>query len=140
MIQRYLALMTVMMLLGLSSPALAGDLVSPQLTASLSADAVRPYIPGRLAAFSFQAPSQTPSQLPAAPVEKHWTKGGKIMTFIGLGLVAAGVGLMFVPNTTVSSSCNSSSCSETQINWKATGGGIAGGGAVLMIIGLTRRH
>lgn len=138
MIQRYLALMMVVMLIGLSSPALAGDLVSPKLTASLSADAVRPYVPGRIAAFSLQAPGQ--SQSPAAPVEKHWTRGGKVMTIIGASLVAAGAFMMTRENSTISSSCGSSSCREWQINWRWTGAGTAASGAALMIIGLTRRH
>ena len=46
-------------------------------------------------------------------------------------------------NQTISSSCSSGSnyvsCSATQINWKATGAATLGTGAVLMIIGLTRR-
>jgi len=120
----YLAVMMVMVLIGLSSPVMAGDLVSPQLMAGL------------------QSPSQSQAQPQPqpAPASKQWTRGGKVMTFVGVGLIAAGAFMMTRSNSTISSSCGSGSCSETQISWRWTGAGVAGGGAALVIIGLTRRH
>ena len=69
-------------------------------------------------------------------VERTWTRGGKIMTFIGIGLVGTGAFWMTRSNTTVASSGNTS----YEINWKATGGITMGAGAALMIIGLTRHR
>jgi hypothetical protein len=70
------------------------------------------------------------------PAEKHWTQGGKIMTFIGIGLIGAGAFMMTRDNQTIASNGNT----EWQIQWRVTGGITAGAGAALMILGLTRRR
>ena len=57
------------------------------------------------------------------------TSGGKIMTGIGLALIGAGVVMMVVGDE-----------DDETINWTATGAIWAGAGAVLTIIGLTRRE
>jgi hypothetical protein len=63
------------------------------------------------------------------------TKGGKIMTGIGLGLLAAGVVMIAVDGGT-----EVGSSSDVSIDWRTTGYIWAGAGAVLLIIGLTRRQ
>ncbi len=131
MTRRYLAIIMVISLIGMCSPALAGDLVSPKLLGSLSE---RPYLRGSIAAFSLPQAGQAPAK--SQPQSKEWTKPGKIMTIAGLGVVGAGAVMMTRSNSTVYSSGNQS----LQINWKATGGITMGGGAVLALIGLTRRH
>ncbi len=69
--------------------------------------------------------------------QKHWTKAGKIMTYIGIPLLAAGTGALAYGLSTQ----NSSNCSGTcfSVDWKATGAIWLSGGAVLTIIGATRR-
>lgn len=63
----------------------------------------------------------------------HWTTGGKVMTFVGAGLVVLGAAL----------AAQGASSHQTFANFandeKWTGVGILAGGSVLTIIGLTRR-
>ncbi len=71
-----------------------------------------------------------------ATPHRHWSKGGKIMTIIGAGLIGAGAAaLIHGQNTQVA--CSNGTC--TEIAWKATGGIWMGGGAALVIVGATRR-
>lgn len=132
MIRRYLAVIMVMMLIGLSSPALAGDLVSPKLMAGLSVKG----FPGRIAAFSLQGSGQagSQSQSQAAPSHRHWTRGGKVLTFIGLAFVGGGAVMMTreVPDSEMVPG-------QTYVRWKRVGGISMGIGGALAIVGLTRR-
>ncbi len=118
-IQKLVALALVYALFGLvlSTPALAeeANLVNPALLAGV------------------EMPTTPTVANPAG--EKHWTKGGKILTIVGAGIVGVGAIMMTRDNTDIS--CSGNTC--TQINWKATGGLTMGGGAALMIIGLTRK-
>ena len=155
MIRQCVAVMLVGALLGLCSPVMAGDFVSPRFrtpaagsgigldirnipstTSGLPALGTRVGLPSSYAAFY---PSPSPQQTGAPSSGRHWSKAGKILTFIGAGFVVAGAVMIPHNNQTISSSCNSSSCTDLQINWKATGAATLGTGAVLMIIGLTRR-
>jgi hypothetical protein len=124
LIQRALALVLIYTLFGLmlATPALAGDasLVNPKLLAGLQ-------------------PPKGPSAA-NPPADRKWTPGGKVMTIIGAGLIAAGAFMMTRDNQTIDSSCSGNMCTETQVRWKVVGGVTAGGGAALMIIGLTRRR
>ncbi len=71
---------------------------------------------------------------PAAP-HRHWSKTGKILTIVGVGLIGAGAAaLVHGQNTQVA--CNNGTCVD--LAWRATGAVWAGGGAALVIVGLTR--
>ena len=48
--------------------------------------------------------------------------------------------MMTQKNQTISSGCSGNTCTDVSINWKATGGISLGIGAVLTLIGLTRRE
>jgi hypothetical protein len=66
---------------------------------------------------------------------RHWSKGGKIMTFIGAGLIGAGTAaVIHGQNTQVA--CSNGTC--TEIVWRATGAIWMAGGAALVIVGVTR--
>lgn len=74
------------------------------------------------------------SQAPA-PSGKKWTRGGKIMTGIGLGVLGAGIVMI-----AHGSSSDEIGDSGLAINWRATGAIWAGVGGVLTLVGLTRRR
>ncbi|HET9409934.1 MAG TPA: hypothetical protein VFO39_22045 [Candidatus Sulfotelmatobacter sp.] len=61
----------------------------------------------------------------------HWTTGGKVMTFVGAGLVVLGAALA------AQGASNSQRLFANDEKW--AGVGILAGGSVLTIIGLTRR-
>jgi hypothetical protein len=120
LIQKALALVLIYTLFGLllATPALAGDasLVNPKLLAGLQ-------------------PPKGPSAVDP-PADRKWTPGGKVMTIIGVGLIAAGAFMMTRDNQTI----YSDDSGGVAINWKITGGITMGGGAALTILGLTRRR
>jgi hypothetical protein len=85
-----------------------------------------------IATHSFLAPA---SQSQATAPQKTWTKGGKIMTIIGLALVGTGAVMMTqeVPDSEMEPG-------RYYVRWKRVGGITMAGGAALTIIGLTRRQ
>jgi len=150
-LRQCVAVMLVGTSLGLCSPAFAGDFISPRFSAPAPAglgvtlglaSATQPGLPGfgtqaSLASaeteFGFQDPSQQqPTQPASHPPERHWTKGGKIMTGIGVGLAVVGI-IEFTRTTQPLAQ------GGVEINWKATGGITMGAAAILAAIGLTRR-
>ncbi len=143
MVQKCIAVLLVLMLSGLAAPAFAGDFVNMKLVAQslplslLSPAAIPPSAVGGTLAYampqSSQAQSTQPSQAKPAST-RHWSKAGKIMTVVGIGLAGAGGFMMTRSNQTISTNGDV----ETQINWKATGALTMSAGAVLAIIGLTR--
>ena len=82
---------------------------------------------GNMPFFVDQAPSPTNG--------KSWTKAGKIMTAIGIPIAAVGAIML-----AVGSDEDRVGDTNVAINWKATGAIWLAGGAVLTIIGLTRRQ
>ena len=149
MVQKYIAVFLVLMLSSLTAaPAFAGDYTNAKLLphrlplsgSAAAALASSTALPPRAtfsemvatAAFAPQQPGQGQPSQPAPA--RHWSKAGKVMTVIGLGLAAAGGIMMTKQNTTIASN----GTTETQIDWKATGGGFIAGGAILAVIGLTR--
>jgi hypothetical protein len=116
-----------------SLPASAQELVSHKLLPPPAA--LRTGIHDFHASFG-QEPG-APAKQPAK--QKHWTKGGKIMTYIGAGLMAGGAGALGYGL----SNQNSPSCSAGNtciaVDWKWTGVAWLAGGSVLTVIGLTRR-
>jgi hypothetical protein len=109
---------------------LAQNLVSPKLLPPASELRVE-FATHHLA---FDTKSDPPNTV--ATPHRHWSKGGKIMTVIGGGLIGAGTAaLIHGQNTQVA--CSGGTC--TEIAWKATGAIWMAGGAALVIVGATRR-
>ena len=75
----------------------------------------------------------------AQPVKhRHWTKGGKIMTFIGVPVMGAGGAMMaYGMRNGNSTSCSGSTC--VSVDWKWSGVAWVSVGGVLTAIGATRR-
>ena len=127
--QCWAALLFVTMLGG-CLPISAQNLVSPKLLPPASA--VRTGIATRDLAFGT---GDDPAKQ-APPPHRHWSKAGKIMTIVGAGLIGAGtVALVHGQNTQVA--CSNGTC--VGIAWRATGAIWTAGGAVLVIVGATRR-
>jgi hypothetical protein len=149
MIRRCMALLLVSAMLGLCSPVFAGDFVSPRFVVpdktsglhfSLPVLGAKVGLPGNYAAFGLPQSSQQQSSLPAAaPPQRHWSTKGKVLTVVGAALAVSGAVMMTKGKQTVSLGCSSTSCSEAEINWKAAGGITLGAGALLTVLGLTRR-
>ena len=126
--QCWVALLVVTMLVG-CLPGFAQDLVSPKLLPRPSE--LRVEVANRHRALDTE---NDPSSTVATP-HRHWSKGGKVMTIIGAGLIGAGTAaLIHGQNTQVA--CSSGTC--TEIAWKATGAIWMAGGAALVIVGVTR--
>ena len=93
----------------------------------------------RAAVPNFSASLDDPAAPSSQPVkQRHWTKGGKIMTGIGAGLLVGG-GIALAHGLT---NANSYSCTSggtcVAVDWKVTGGIWLGTGAVLTVLGVTR--
>jgi hypothetical protein len=113
-----------------STQTLAQDLVSPKLLPPASE--LRVAAANRHLALTTE--TDPPSQ--AAKPHRHWSKGGKVMTIIGAGLIGAGTGaLIHGQNTQIA--CSNGYC--TSVAWRATGAIWMAGGAALVIVGATRR-
>lgn len=81
------------------------------------------------------ADGQSSSSLPAA--RSHWTKAGKIMTYIGIPVMAAGGAMLsYGLKDGDSTSCSDNTC--VSVSWKYTGAAWIGLGGALTAIGLTR--
>jgi hypothetical protein len=129
MTHRSWATLLIVTLLGACLPALTQDLVSPKLLPPASE--LRAGIVTRSLTFDM---GNDQADQPAAP-HRHWSKTGKILTIVGAGLIGAGAAaLVHGQNTRVA--CNDGTCVD--VAWRATGAVWAGGGAALVIVGLTR--
>lgn len=120
----------IMALLSVSLPAAAQSLVSPKLLPS-PAELRLATMNASLGQDSSAAPVQ------AAP-QKHWTKGGKIMTYIGLGLLGGGSAALAYGETNGNSYGCASGGPCVAVDWKWTGVGWIAAGSTLTVIGLTR--
>jgi hypothetical protein len=121
----------IVTVLGACLQTIAQDLVAPKLLPSPSA--LRTGIAARNLAFQT---GDDASKQRAVPPHRHWSKAGKILTIVGAGLIGAGtVALVHGQNTQVA--CNNGTCVD--IAWRDTGAIWVGTGAVLVIVGATRR-
>jgi hypothetical protein len=120
-------------ILAASLPVSSQDLVSPKLLPPAAGLRLR-------AVPNFNLTQDTSSATSAQPAAKHrrWTKGGKIMTFVGLGLMgggasALGYGLSHknTPDCSAGNTC-------VAVDWQWTGVGWLAAGSALTILGLTR--
>jgi len=157
MTRRFLTLLFLVSFMYSSLPALAEDATLP--AAPSSQDAVTVKVPqsslknrwtlGILPGypkmnFAFpngqSQPTEPAKQSQPTRPSKQWTKGGKIMTIIGAGLIAGGAVETTQKNTTLASSCSGNSCSSVNVDWRDTGIVTIAAGAALVVVGLTRRH
>ena len=154
MLRRYLALALVVTFVSATLPALAEDAAlptAPSPTKVAASTLVLPAVPQQRlrldltpsyakTTFAFpygQSQPTAPSKSSeSASSSKQWTHGGKVMTVIGAGLIAGGAAMIPQGNSNIS--CSGDTC--TQMDWRDTGIGFAAAGAVLLVIGLTRRH
>ena len=149
MIRQCMVFLLIGAMLGLCSPVYAGDFVSPRFKmpegssrvgSALPNFGARVGLPSTYAAFGLPQSSQQQSSQPTPPArQRHWSRNGKVLTILGLAMAGAGAVMMTKDNSTISSSCSGSTCTEYQIRWKVTGGITMGTGAALTILGLTRR-
>jgi len=130
---RFCAIVLVLAISLASMPVTAQELVSHKLLPP----------PAELRA-GMRTPNATLAQDSSAqtkpPVrQKHWTKGGKIMTYVGVGLMAGGsAALAYGLSNQNSISCSGGSTCIA-VDWKWTGVAWLAGGSALTLIGLTRR-
>jgi hypothetical protein len=155
-IRQCVALLLVSSLLALCSPAIAGDLVSIRFTAPQHDTDVNMYLASGLPNFSTRAglpgtraafyipPSgqQTPSQAPPGQ-PKHLTTTGKVLKWVGIGLMAEGAVVVGL-GTSVIHSCNSGEiCVDrglAQGVYYGIGGASIATGVVLLIVGLHKKE
>ena len=123
----------IVAVLGACLPTLAQDLVSPKLLPPASA--LRSGIATRNLAFDMG--TDPPSQAPAP--HRHWSKTGKILTIVGASLAGAGAAALAHGETTkVACTSNGTTGTCVDIAWRTTGAIWLGGGAALVIVGVTR--
>ena len=162
MVQKYIAVFLVFMLSSLTAaPAFAGDYTNAKLlphrlpmagsaSAALASSTALPprttfnEVVGALA-FAPQQPGQ-PQPQPASPTKGELTTAGKVMKWVGIGLIGAGaadiaVGAAISNTNTcagVSNCININGVARTV--YYASGGVSIGVGAVLLIVGLHKRE
>src|ERR1017187_6955757 len=96
MVQKYIAALLVFTILGFVTPCMAGDFTNS--TPLLQTHLVNPkLIPqraslGNLAGGLAFAPPQTPLAQPAPSHKGELTTGGKVMKWVGIGLMIEGAG------------------------------------------------
>ena len=118
------AIVVLIFVFSYALPVSAQNLVSPKLlppTMSLHAG-----VKNLNAAFGQGSGTQTNQQVH----RRHWTTGGKVMTFVGAGIAVTGTVLL------VHGASNPQRMFANDVKW--TGAGVLAGGSVLTIIGLTR--
>ena len=121
MTHRCWAALLMVTTLGVCSQAFSQNLVSPKLLPP--AATLRAGIAARNLAFD--AGDDSPNQ--AAAPHRHWSKTGKVLTFVGIGLVGAGAAAL-VHGQDTRIACTSNGTTETcaDIKWRATGASLAG--------------
>jgi hypothetical protein len=130
---RFWATLLIVTMFGMCLAALSQDLVSPKLLPAASE--LRAGMVVRNLAFDV---GEDPSNPPPAP-HRHWSKTGKILTIVGVGLIGAGTAaLVHGQDTRVVCASNGAAETCADIAWRATGAIWVGGGAALTIVGLTR--
>jgi hypothetical protein len=152
MVQKYIAALLVLTVLGFVTPCMAGDFTnSTPLTQThlinLNSINHRAAL-GNLAGGLAFAPPQTPQAQKAAPAKTgELTTGGKIMKWVGIGLMAEGAGVVAY-GATIKDPCSAYGpgyiCTSNYTTVRATsfaaGGASIGIGAVLLIIGLHKKN
>jgi hypothetical protein len=143
MVQKYIAAILVLTLLGLATPAMAGDLVNPNLIPK------RPTYAGLAPGLAF-SPQQTSPSAPGTPAKSgsgELTTAGKVMKWVGIGLIASG-GAETIYAATIKDPCAgisgpyvscTSNYSTVRAVYYGSGGASIGVGAILLIVGLHKK-
>jgi hypothetical protein len=132
MTHRGWAALLIVTMFGACLQASAQELVSPNLLPPASV--LRAGIAARNPAFEMGDDPSNSNH--AASPHRHWSKTGKILTIVGVGLIGAGTAaIVHGQNTRVA--CSNGTC--VNVAWRATGAIWAGAGAALVIVGATRR-
>jgi hypothetical protein len=140
MLKKCISISLVIAFLGTALPAFAGDMVDPKV---LPAKPARfGLLHGSIAFAPPRTGEQTPNQPPQSQ-QKHLTTTGKILKWVGIGLMGEGALTMGLGAATASSECNGlgASCTGTLKNvYYGIGGASIGVGAVLLVIGLHKKE
>jgi len=120
---RFGAIVVLMLAFSAALPVLAQNLVSLKLLPPPS-----PLHAMQSLNTSLGQGSAVPTNEPV--LRKHWTRGGKVMTFVGAGIATVGTVLL------VHGASNQQQMFANDEKW--TGAGMLAGGSVLTIMGLTR--
>ena len=155
-IRQCVAVVLVGALPGLCSPVLAGDFIARTIsippaglgvTLGLGSGSPEAGLPGGNAAFSFQSPDQQQPPQPASPPpsaqQRSLTTKGKVLKWVGVGLMGSGALTAGLGAAEFSSSNCSSyviNCSTARNVYLAAGGAIAGVGALLFLIGIHNKE
>lgn len=144
MVQKYVAVLLVMTMFGLACPAMAGDFVNPKL---LPKRMTYGQIVGTIA-LSPQT-SQRPMATPGTPAKSssgELTTGGKVMKWVGVGLMGGAAldavygGVIYKQADNICGSYNVSGCSSGKGMFFASAGVVGGIGLVLFLIGRTKKQ
>jgi hypothetical protein len=160
MIQKHVAILCALLLLGGTSSAFGAEYVNQNYFAKIrpssvfsppisgaqafSSKVALGAISGRLAAFSPLPQGQQPSQTQSQP--KHLTGGGKAMVIVGIvlivsgGLTAAAGKLANSNNTGCGSGYGEVSCSTVSGVYYGLGGAQVVTGALLLVFGSRRKE
>ena len=152
MVQKYIAALLVLTMLGLATPCLAADFANP--APLLQAHLVNPkFIPqrasfGSLAGSLAFAPPQSPQGQALKPSSRSLTTAGKVMKWIGIGLMISG-GAEAGYGAIVKDPCSglsgpyltcTSNYTTVRTVYFAAGGASVGIGAVLLLVGLRKKE
>lgn len=118
------AIVALMLLFSAAVPASAQNLVSPKLLP------VKPSLRVGNETLNAAFGQDSRTQTNEASHRRHWTTGGKVLTFVGAGIATMGTVLL------VHGASNPQQMFANDVKW--TGAGLLAGGSVLTIIGLTR--
>jgi len=139
MFHRWIASGLILTILTTVSPVFAGDLTSIQTPSPVAARTSIFHRSGSLAAFSFQQPAQAQALPAPATYQKHWTRRGKILTIVGVGVAGLGAFMMTRKDQDLGTSFEGGQLVTRTLRMKVAGGLTIGVGALLAGIGLTRK-
>ena len=158
MVQKYIAVLLVLTTLGITSPCMAGDFANlrPLMqTRLVSLTPHRATLGSMAGGLAFAPPQSGQSGQPQAQAARsnsgELTTGGKVMKWIGIGLIASGVAeaalgaLAFKDDKVCAGSGSYSYCATTDNSsvrkfYYAGGGASVGIGAILLLVGLHKKQ
>ena len=139
MIHRLIAVSLVLVLVGTVTPLFAGDLVDPKLL-PWKTSVYRPFRihTGMAFAPAQTAPVEQPTQTPAQ--RKQLTRAGRVLKWIGVGLMAEGALAIGVGAAESCSGGWDFGCQTARKVYYGFGGVSAGVGAVLFFVGIHKKE
>jgi len=140
MIQKCIALFLVTTMFGMTLPAFAGEPVDPKL---LPPDPARFSLAPRGIVFAPPQSGQQPASQPPQSQPKHLTTTGRVLKWVGVGLMGEGALTMGLGVAAASTDCYfwDTSCTSTVKGvYYGMGGASIGVGAVLLLVGLHKKE